>query len=138
MACKGSVWQRPCLRFGVYLIEEAAPVLARKHAREPPWLLLKRLHVYNLDEQHVARLRGLDLERPAQVVDFGEVDVLDVVGAVVVLDLPARPVDAFDLDRFAVLDGACEGDCWEVGVSAGFGVGLSATYCRGASGSGGC
>jgi len=43
-------------------------------------------------------------------VHAGEVDVADVVGRVIVADLPARPVDAFNLDRFAVLDGAAGGD----------------------------
>lgn len=43
-------------------------------------------------------------------MDAGEIDILHVVGAVVVADLAAGPVDAFDLDDFAILDGAGEGD----------------------------
>lgn len=35
-----------------------------------------------------------------------EIHVLDVVGAVVVADLAAGPVDAFDFDGFVLLDGA--------------------------------
>jgi hypothetical protein len=37
-------------------------------------------------------------------MDLGEVDVLDVVGAVVVADLPAGPIDAFDFDDFVGRD----------------------------------
>ena len=44
-------------------------------------------------------------------MDFGQVDILDVVCAIVVLDLTARPVHAFNLDRFAILDRAGNGDC---------------------------
>ena len=65
-------------------------------------------------------------------MDLGEVDVLDVVGQVVVLDLAAGPgrvsvrspppdptkegsvvlpVQTLNLDRLAVLDGARKGDC---------------------------
>lgn len=75
--------------------------------RKPPRPLLKRLDVHNLHQEHVARLRALDVKRPRQVVHAGEVDVLDVVGAVVVFDLAAGPVEALDLDGFAVFDGCC-------------------------------
>ena len=43
-------------------------------------------------------------------MDLREVDVLHVVGAVVVADLTACPVDAFDLDDFPIFDLAGEGD----------------------------
>lgn len=79
-------------------------------AREAPWVVLERLDVLDLDQQNVAGLGGLDFEWSGQVVHLRQVDVLDVVGAVVVLDLSARPVQTFDLDCLAVLDGAAEGD----------------------------
>lgn len=65
-----------------------APV---KDAGEAPRPVLERLDVHDLDEEQVARLGALDLEGPGEVVDAGEVHVLDVVGAVIVLDLAARP-----------------------------------------------
>ena len=42
-------------------------------------------------------------------MDFCEIDVPDIVGRVIVADLAAGPVDTFDLDCFAVLDGVNEG-----------------------------
>lgn len=67
--------------------------------------MLKGLDILDLDDQHVALLGGLDLEGAGEVVDLGQVDVLHVVGAVVVADLAARPVDAFDL--CSSLSGCC-------------------------------
>lgn len=43
-------------------------------------------------------------------MDLGEVDILDVVGGIVVLDLAAGPVETFDLDDFVVGDFAACGD----------------------------
>ena len=40
--------------------------------------------VENVDHHQIARLGTLDAERPAQIVHLGQVDVTDVVGAVVV------------------------------------------------------
>ena len=87
-----------------------------KDAGEPPRPVLERLDVHDLHQQQIAGLGALHLERPREVVDPGEVDVADVVGAVVVLDLAAGPVQALDLDRLAVLDGAGKGD-WSAVVS---------------------
>lgn len=38
-------------------------------------------------------------------MDLGEVDVADVVGRVIVADLAARPIYAFDFDGFVGGDG---------------------------------
>lgn len=97
-------------RLGIDLVQKPATVLLRKHTREPPWLLCERLHILDLHDQDVTRLGRFDLEGAGEVVHPGEIDVPHVVGAVVVADLAAGPVDAFDLDDFAVLDGAGEGD----------------------------
>lgn len=43
-------------------------------------------------------------------MDLGQVDVPHVVCRIVVADLPARPVDALDLDGLTVRDGAGEGN----------------------------
>lgn len=43
-------------------------------------------------------------------MDLGEIDVQHVVGGVVVADLAACPVEAFDFDGFVVVDFAAEGD----------------------------
>lgn len=100
-------------RLRVNLIQKPTPILLPEDPRKPPRLLLQRLHVQDLDEQHVARLRGLDVEGSRQVVDLGEVDVADVVGGVVVADLPACPVYAFDFDGFVGGDRGVGWDCAE-------------------------
>ena len=41
-------------------------------------------------------------------MDFCQVDVLHVVGAVVVTNLSAGPVNTFNLDHLAILDGTIE------------------------------
>ena len=43
-------------------------------------------------------------------MNLGEINILDVVSAVVVPNLPARPVHAFDLDDLAIFNLAREGD----------------------------
>jgi hypothetical protein len=45
-------------------------------------------------------------------VDLGQVDVLHVICTVVVLDLSARPIQAFDLDGLSVLNCTAERD-WD-------------------------
>jgi hypothetical protein len=91
-------------RFGIYLIQETASILAMKYTSKSPGLVLEGLHVLNLHKQDVARFRGFDVERSREIVDLGEIYVLHVVGRVVVFDLSARPVEAFDLDDFIVGD----------------------------------
>jgi hypothetical protein len=99
------------VRFRVQIIQETPAILRVEDAREPPGLILEGLHVLDLDEQNVAGRGALDVKGTRQVVDLGQVDVLDVVGRVVVADLPAGPVETFDLDDFVVGDAADGGDC---------------------------
>lgn len=90
----------------VVVLEEAAAVGLGEDAREAPGGVVKGLDVGDVDDEQVAGLGALDVKGASQVVDLGQVDVAHVVGAVVVADLPAGPVEAFDLDGFAGLDGA--------------------------------
>ena len=101
----GEVW----VRFRIVLVEKAASVAFVEDAGEAPWVIVEGLDVLDLHEENVTGLGGLDLERTGEVVDLCQVDVLDVVGAVVVLDLPSSPVETFDLDCLAILDCTTEG-----------------------------
>lgn len=78
---------------------------------ETPRLVLERLHILNVYDQHIARLRSLDLEWTAQVVHFREINIPNVVCRVVVLDLATGPVYTLDLDGLAILDGSSSRDC---------------------------
>lgn len=48
-------------------------------------------------------------------MDLGQVDVLDVVGGVVVVDLAAGPVEALDADGFVGGYFGVAWDCFEAG-----------------------
>ena len=48
--------------------------------------------IEDVDDEAVSRLGALDGHRPGEVVDLREVDVHDVVAAVVVADLGPSPV----------------------------------------------
>lgn len=99
------------LRIGIQLIQETTTILLCKDTGKAPRLILQRLHVLNLYNQYIARFGMLDFEGSAEVVDLGQIDVLDVVCVVGVFDLAAGPVDAFDLDYFTICDLSSKGDC---------------------------
>lgn len=68
-------------------------------------------------------------------MNFGKINIADVVCGVIIANLTTRPVEAFDLNDFAVLDGAGEGDlvCILAGERS-YLLGWE-VYCQGASGS---
>ena len=101
-------------RIGVYLSQESTAIVPIEYAREAPRLLLERLYILDLHDQDVTWLGGLDLKGPGKIVDLGEIDVLHVIGAIVIADLAPGPVDAFDFDHLAILNGSVERDCiWD-------------------------
>jgi len=74
-------------------------------------VVLQRLHILNINNEHIARLGSLNLEGPGEVVDLGQIDVANVVCRIIVLDLAARPVDTLNLYSLSVLDRSSERDC---------------------------
>ena len=97
------------------LIQESAAILLIKHPRETPRLILHGLDVLDFDFEHIASLGAFNVEWAGQIMDFGEVNILHVVGAVVVTNLATCPVDAFDFDGLVLREGGNAGD---VGVPA--------------------
>lgn len=93
------------------LIQKPAPIFLRKNPRETPQLVFQRLHVLDIDEEHIAGFCAFDFEGPSEVMHLCQIDVSHIVGRIIVLNLPARPVDALDLDRLTVFDAAAAGDC---------------------------
>ena len=77
-----------CSRLWVDLIQKAATIVFVEHPREAPWLILKRLHILNLDQQYVTWFGSSDVERSREIVNFGKIYILDVVCAVIVANLP--------------------------------------------------
>lgn len=98
------------VRFWIELVKEATSIVFVKDAGKAPWVVLERLDVLNLNKKDVAWLGRLDLKWSRQVVDLSQINILDIVGTVVVPNLAACPVKAFDLDNFTILDGAAEGN----------------------------
>lgn len=96
------------VRLGIELVQETTSVVFVEDAREAPGMILERLNVLDLDKEHITRLGSFNLEWTRQVVNLGQVDVLDIVGTVVVLDLPSCPIETLDLHGFSILDGSAE------------------------------
>ena len=69
------------------------------------------MHILNVYNKDITRLGSLDLERPGEIVDLGQIDVANVVCRIIVLDLAARPVDTLNLYCLSVLDRSSERDC---------------------------
>ena len=108
-------WERdfilPHSRLGIDLVQKPAAIILVKDASETPGMVLERLYVHDLHKENIAWLGIFNLERPREVVDLGEVNVLDIVGAVVIPDLTTSPVEAFNLHSLAILDSSAKGDC---------------------------
>ena len=107
------------LRIWVDLVEKASPVVFVKHAGKAPRLLLKWLHVLYLDDQNISRFGAFDLKGAGKVVDLGEIDVLHVVRAIVVADLPSCPINTLDLEDFSIFNFGRKWNCrrgqWQLG-----------------------
>ena len=107
------------LRVGVDLVKEASPVVFIKHACEAPRLLLEWLHVLDLHHKDISRFGAFHLKGARQVVNLGEVDVLHIVRAVIVTNLPSCPIYALHLEDFPIFDFGGKGNCrrgqWQLG-----------------------
>ena len=107
------------LRIWIDLVEKASPVVFVKYASKAPRLLLKWLHVLNFDDQNISRFGAFHLKGAGKVVDLGEIDVLHIVRAIVVADLPSCPIYALDLEDFSILDFGRKWNCrrgqWQLG-----------------------
>ena len=94
---------------GINVIKKAAAVIFIENTSKTPRLLLHGLHVLNLDEQYIAGLCTLDLEGPREIMNLSKVYVLHIVCTIIILNLPARPVNTLYLDDLAILNRSCKG-----------------------------
>lgn len=90
---------------GVGVVKKSTAVVFVKDSGESPGAVVEGLDVLDFDKEDVAGFGAFDIEGSGEVVHAREVDVFDIVGGVVVLDLSACPVYAFDFDGFARFDG---------------------------------
>lgn len=83
---------------------------------ETPWVLLEWLDVLDLNEENITWLGRLDLKWAGQIMDPGQVDILHIIGAIIILDLAACPIETFNFDHLVVLDRSAEGDYGGVSI----------------------
>src|SRR6185437_2261688 len=85
----------------IMIDEETAAILARKNAGEAPRRCRQIADIEEIDDQQIARLRAFTTERPAKIMNLGEIDIAHIVCAVIVFDLAAGPVKTFDPEFFS-------------------------------------
>lgn len=95
--------------------EESSTVLTIENSSEAPFITRKRAEVKNLDNEQISWHRRfafgvVHANWPTQVMNQGEVDVLHILGAVIVEDLPAGPVDGLHSEDLAFFYLAHGGD----------------------------
>ena len=98
------------LRRWIEFVQETTSIFFREDTCKAPGFILEGLYVHDLDQQEVPWLGALDFKGTRQVVNPGQVDVPDVICAVIVAYLAAGPVQAFDLDRLPILNLASKGN----------------------------
>jgi hypothetical protein len=89
---------------GIVILKEPSTVVAIKDSRETPWCVFKRLDIRDVDHQQIPWFGALNLEWTGQVMNLAQVYRAYILGAIVVANLTAGPVDAFNLDSLSRLD----------------------------------
>ena len=96
---------------GVVVFEETTAILAVKDTGESPRRVVEWLHVSNIYNKKVAWLGTLDVEGTGEIMHLCEVDLSNIVGAVIVPNLATGPVDALNFDSLARLNATDSGNC---------------------------
>src|ERR1700730_842451 len=84
------------VRLRIVIDEETAAVFLGEDAGESPRGIGQISDVEQVNDQEVAGLSTFDGERTTQIMHFGQVNIADIVCAVVVRDLPPGPIKALD------------------------------------------
>ena len=84
--------------------QEAAAVLLREEAVEAPQAVGQRADVEQVHHQQVAGFHAFDPDRSAEEMHGRQVDVTDIVGRIVVLDVATGPVEGLDHEVVPRLD----------------------------------
>src|SRR5690606_7238651 len=69
-----------------------------------PTLIIKDANVQNIDDDDITWLSALDAYGTRKMVTWSEIDIANVVGAIVIADLAARPVEALNPERISWRD----------------------------------
>src|SRR5262245_12440399 len=84
------------VRLRIVVDEEAAAVFLSEDTGESPRRVRQISDVEQVNDQKVTGFSPFDGERTAQIMHLGQVNIADIVCAVVVRDLPASPIEALD------------------------------------------
>jgi hypothetical protein len=81
--------------------QEATTVFLGERSSESPFVTVESTEIEELHLEQVAGLGGRDFNRTRKVVDLRQVDILNVVRAIIILDLTSCPVYAIDTEDLA-------------------------------------
>ncbi len=79
-------------RFGVMIGEETAPVIAIKDTRETPFVALQGTNIQEINDQDVARLSAIDMDRATEDVNNLKIDITNIARVVIIFNLTVCPV----------------------------------------------
>ncbi len=79
-------------RFGMMIGEETAPVIAIKDTRETPFVALQGTNIQEINDQDVARLSAIDMDRATEDVNNLKIDITNIARVVVIFNLTVCPV----------------------------------------------
>ncbi len=96
------------VRIRIDIIQEPTTICFIEDPCKAPELILEWLDVLDLHNENIAWFRSLNFEGATEIMDLGQINILDVVGGIVVANLPTRPIDALNLDNLPVFDGTIE------------------------------
>ena len=91
-------------RFRKVLVQKTTTVLESEDSGEPPLGVLKPADIVDIDHKKVTWLGALHAERSTQIVHLRQIDIPDIVGRLVVMDLATSPVVALDAELVAGLE----------------------------------
>ena len=83
-------------RMRIMVDEKPAPVLLGKNSGETPGQVRQIADVQQIDDHQIAGFGAFDPKWSAQIMHLGQIDVANVIGAVIGGDLATRPIEAFD------------------------------------------
>src|SRR5262245_23545980 len=103
------------VRLRIVVNEEATAVFLSEYTGESPRRVRQISDVEQINDQKVTRFSTFNGEGTAQIMHLGQVNIADIVCAVVVCNLPACPIETLDTEFSTRLKRLHHGD---VGVPA--------------------
>src|ERR1700730_6987587 len=100
------------VRLRIVVDEETATVFLGEDPGEPPRRARQISAIEQINDQQIVGLIAFDAGRTTQITILRQIDIANIVCAVVVKDLPARPVEALDAKFSTRLERFHHGNIW--------------------------